>query len=214
MDKRNQDPVLWLRRLFYLGIAGFVLSVLDYLFPNDDWTTWVNLFLSALGILCLFRLSESYPRYRKVFILSAVVFGCSIVSQLLISYESWLFIAKDYEFDNLALRIPIVSLTLVSSVVSWVSTYLRYHAHGALVEQDDPGLARKWRNLFILTIAVSVLTSVASMILTLVQTMLGIGVTAVVSTVMAIIHLPGAIISILNLVYLWRTIQVVQLQEE
>lgn len=130
----NAKTVKYLQYLLYVAIIGAVKAVLD-LFLSLRLLSWVGTACSIAVAVLMFQLAGSNSRYKKAGILHAVSIGAALLS------------------------VPILPLVLVSLICSLAAVYQEYHAHGELVQERAPELAKKWNGLFSLQIVCSVCTT-------------------------------------------------------
>ena len=183
------ETAKWLRYLLYCSIATVVLSVITYLPFPDDWATWVQLGLVGGTVFCLFRLEGINPRYRKAAVYRAVYLGGILINALLFSSTA---------------------ILLAASILSIMSVYQEYNAHSDLLAEKDPQLSRKWHSLFTWSIAAAVLAGFGSMVISVITALMGVGAGTIVSVVLAILALPDLIVDIFYLVYLNRTVKLLE----
>lgn len=187
-------PVKWLRNLFYIHIASTALSLISMLPIPDGWTVWVSRAISVAAIVCLFQLTPAQQRYKKAFLYRTVTFVLVLI--------------HDTRFGSL----PLLSfLLLASSVCSIIAQYQEYHGHGDLIREQDPKLADKWHSLFMWQVVFSVLiTFAASFLAVLVSMLMGSGTDVASTIVMVITQCLSLALEVVYLVYLNRTIHLVQ----
>ena len=179
----NTVAVKWLRYLFYVHIAGIIVSLTTWLFEGN-LAVWLGRAVTLGVVICMYQLSPLNDRYKKSFIFRGVMLILTLITFLL--YSS-------------------VFLTLAASVLSLLATYQEYKAHSELVAAKDAGLSRNWSSLFIWEILVSVATTALTMTATLILVLGEIGTSAVVATITAIMKLVSLVLGVLYLVYLHRT---------
>lgn len=205
MEERRDTPLKWLRILFYLELASLALSLLGYLPIKIDWINWPARALTAGMLYCMFCMGVFYNRYKTAAIFRTVPFAYSLISAIVtIMMARWVATNGNHP----SLQIYNTISTLIGSVVlvlGWIGTYQFYHANADLVAEKSPTLEKKWRNFFWLTLGIGLATSTASYLLAFAMDALNAGYRgAVVSNV--VINLPTKIISLICVIYLYRTI--------
>ena len=177
----------WLRRLFWVAIAGNVVSLLAI----DAFAgTLVYTLGTALGKLCsvtmaaiLIRLGSEHPGYRAA--------GWLALAALLVNSLGELLTRGDASGDLSLL------FTLSASVLGLVGTYREYMAHGEMLWEADPVLSKNWKQLWKWHIG-SLGICLGSVLLVIL--FLPIGIIALIGGAIAIV-----VVSILELVYLWQS---------
>ena len=184
MNEQTSNPVKWLRYLLYVGIAGALnfLSVYSLLGALGDWV------VAAIGVATvylLFRLASTNPRYQKAAVFAAAAWVCSLIGGVI--------------------------LVLISLVCDLIAEYQQYHAHGHLLEDRNPRLAGKWRNLFWIQFVGGLLLGLLSGMISLVIVAVT-GSEAVDTDTLSTIAVNGLslVLQVLYLVYLHRTIKVLE----
>ena len=86
--------------------------------------------------------------------------------------------------------------------------------HADLVKDLDAALSRKWRHLFGWELLVSILISVASMIFATIYVGMGGNMPLLNSTFYTLIYIPSHIVTLISILYLKRTIRLLQSSEE
>lgn len=205
MNIRNvKDPVQLLRILFYIQAAGLALSVLDSLLSNDGWIDWINILLMIGTVFCLILLTPSNTRYCKAGMFRAVQLLCLLFNMVA---SAWAF----YLVRNSG-TVPETSVlswiaSLAALAMNWISNYYLFTAHADLVAPEDLVLSQKWRQLFLILVVAALLTGLLSYILA----------TAAPKApffLYTLIMLPEKILALIALLYLRRTIKIVQTLEE
>ena len=182
MNENNTTQ--WLRYLLYVGIAAMANSLLGIFLPGR-LSAWIGYAISAAVVYLFFRLIATNARYKTAFIFS----GAALIINLL----------------------GIQALGLAGSICALVGQYQEYHAHGELIQEQDPRLANKWSSLFWFQFAVSVivvlLTGVLVGVLVAAGSLDAAVVTALATIVGAILTL---VLKVLYLVYLKNTIRLLE----
>lgn len=182
MNENNTTQ--WLRYLLYVGIAAMANSLLGIFLPGK-LSTWIGYAISAAAVYLFFRLIVSNARYKTALIFS----GAALIINLL----------------------GIQALGLAGSICALVGQYQEYHAHGELIQEQDPRLAGKWGRLFWFQFGVEVivilLTSVFLGVLVAAGSLDAAMVTALATIVAAILTLA---LKVLYLVYLKKTIRLLE----
>lgn len=211
MNENNKYfSVQWLRILFYLSFACFALSLLDFLPIDNGLIDWPKRVLTACMIYCLFQMSNVLPRYRKAAIFRAVQLVCILLGALI----SFIWIHWAGLVHSTTMGFLRQSASFVVLIVSYIATYQIYNSHGDLVADFDPALAQKWRQLFPITIVASILTSLGSLIVAMLQVTQNVGGAVMISSVQTIIMIPHVVIELVSLIYLRRTLKIFEGKEE
>lgn len=206
MEQTERNPAQWLRYLLYIQFASFLLILISYLTPVDTWNTWAQRLLDAAVVYCLFRLAE---RYRGTAVLHTVTLAVVVASSLL--SELWLWqmqqtsAAPDITGYNLVSRV----LLVVTIAAFWSADWLLYRAHGQLV----PEMERKWRILFFLQLLAAVILSGGSAVLVLLVTDGRIG-QELYGKLVSALYIPTRGVDVLSMLYLVRTIHILEKKEE
>ena len=183
----------WLRYLFYVHLAGIVVSLFSLLPVGGNLAVWCSLAVALAAVICLFGLAPGYPRYRKA--------ACFRAAMLVFSLIHTVF----------SLRTPLV---LVSSLCSIIAVYQEYSGHRALIRDLDAGLARKWNQLFIWQIVCSVLISLATTVVSVILALLLNSGESVPATAAIVVQVAAEgtslVLEAVYLVYLKRTIHLMQ----
>lgn len=188
----NPPPVKWLRTLFYLHIGLLASTCLSLLPIQDLWITWLKRVLIVGTVFCLYRLSPLNDHYRK-----ATIFRFIYIAGVLIT--------------SLAFRASVIVLAV--SVFSILGAYQEYHGHSRLIAEEDPALSGKWERFFGWALLVELLMSFGSSALSVVSALMGFDLSGVISAVMITISLPRLIIDVFYLIYLNRTVRLLQTEE-
>lgn len=215
MTDNRKKTIQWLYILLYLQIAVLVFSLLDYIPINTSLFQWLKRLCNASSLVCLFMLAAAGKRYMRAAILGSVQFILSL-SQAVMQFLIQLLLLQGMigtEDITKYSDIP-AALNLVAMVAGIIYTYQLYHAHGDLIRDLDATLSRKWRRLFGWSFAVGILVTAASMIFATVYTNFGLNSQAILSIFYTLIDIPGQIILLISVLYLHRTIQIIQSREE
>lgn len=185
MNENVNSPAKWLQYLLYVGIAALVNTILINIPLVSVLAPWSSIAISAATIFLLFRLANFNEHYQT----SAVLYTVSLIITVLGA-------------------LGITVLGLVGSICGMVGQYQEYHAHGEMIEEQDPKLAGKWGGLFWLQFAVSIivtlLSSVIAAVLVAGSDMDMMVATSIVTIVVALVTL---LMKALYLSYLNRTIK-------
>ena len=188
----NTPPAKWLRTLFYLHIGMLAATCLSWLPIQDLWVTWLKRILIIGTVFCLYQLSSLNEHYRK-----AMIFRFIYIAGVLIT--------------PLVFRASLIVLAV--SVFSILGAYQEYHGHSRLIAEKDPVLSGKWERFFGWALLVELLMSFGSSILSVVSVLMGFDLSEVIATVMITISLPRLIIDIFYLVYMNRTVRLLEAEE-
>lgn len=209
MEEKKVDSIRWIRCMFYLNVASLAISLLGFLPINNNWIAWPNRALTAATLYCMFCMGVFYSRYTTAAIFRTIQFIISLLSVIATTVLAR-YVAKTGNAE--VLRIWNTGSQLIGAgvmVVGWIGTYQLYHAHANLVAEKSPSLEKKWRNFFWLSLGIGLVTSGASYLLAYGFDSLMTGYTGVVlSTV--INNLPAKIVSLICVIYLYRTIGVLE----
>lgn len=179
----------YLRILLYLHIAG-ILNVVLLLIPGSDTVVPVISAVLALGFgYCLLRLAPAEKGYRQAGILQLAALVCSL--------GQWLNFVPQ-------------ALSLASSLCTVIACYYEFYAHSAVVTGLDQKLGKKWKDLFVYQIVVSVLAMVGMTMAMVVVAALEAELSAV--GIITALVLAGLTIGldIIYLIYMKRTISLLQ----
>ena len=208
MNETRKLTIKWLQLLLFLELAGLVVSLLGLL-PIDLYNerNWMQYLLNAGIIYALFRLGEG--RYRTTAILKTVYLVIAVGTTLASPLYAHLVATGATEQAELYSNIIRV-LNVVMIAASWIATWQLYNAHADLTENADAPLSKRWRQLFWINVAVGILASVVSYVLSmLVQkgslNMEPYGVLNILLT-----SLPQWLVKLLGIIYLYRTIKVLE----
>lgn len=185
----REQIVKWLRVLLLARIASIAVSLISCLPVNDGWLQWISKAITVVTITALFQLAPGNVRYRKAAVFRTVMLGLTLITSLLVASTF---------------------LTLAASVLSLLSVYQEYSGHAEITADPDPKLSRNWHRLFNWGLAVGILTALVSMVMTLVLVMIGVQAGATTGIVMAVMTGAELIIDIFYLVFLNRTIRILQ----
>ena len=191
--QKSHIPLLqkWLRFLLYLQMAGIVMAILNLIPGVSGWTTWLSYFFNAGMLYALFMMAPSCIRYRK----SAVYRAINLISLIFV------LILK-----NLGLLGSVI--TLAGSVCGIIASYQEYHGHGEVVKEADQKLEGQWRSLFIWQMIVGVVLGVGTAAGVIISAVSGGAISTDVGV--AVISLPSIVLQVVYLVYLNRTLKVLQ----
>lgn len=150
MEENKQLSLKWLSLLFYVHLAGCLLSVLALLataipFAVGSWYTWAQRAVSLAIAVCLMLLSG---RYRLSGVLKVLALVCGLLPGLL---NSWL------QMPAQALITVSTVMGRTSTVLALVALFLEYIAHAAASPRDRT----KWYIFLSCSLAVTVLSSAA-----------------------------------------------------
>ena len=154
MYKIEADRQRWLRGLFFVQVAGCLLSVLALLstiftFAVGRWYTGMQ-HIVALGVAgCLLQLPG---RYRLAGGLKVLTLLCGVLPGLL---NRWMPIPMQ------AMMTVSSMLSVTSTVLMLIAMVLEYTAHGRVSSRDR----NKWYILMGVSLAVTVFSALAMMIM-------------------------------------------------
>lgn len=183
-------PVLgkWLWLQFWLIIPGFLSAVL----MNIDRIAWLgdvlNIVLSFVGAWVLWQLKTASDRYLRAALLGFVLAVIAIPINWVAEQE----LSGPKSILLLLLLLPVMAVSLYA-------TYQQYMAHAEVLVGLDDVLAKKWRALWKWEIGF-LLGMVGCIILLIISGILG-------ALVLIACAIGVVVVSILRLVYLYRTAQ-------
>lgn len=214
MQKNTTNLIKWLKLLLYCEIAALAFSLLDYIPIGSNLFTWLKRICQAGSILCLFAVAFAGKRYLAAAIFGSVQLVLTVAQSVIFIFVQLLmrqgiYGIKDFETWNEICTV----LNLVAMVASWIYTYQLYHAHGDLIKEQDASLCRKWYHLFFWALAAGIFTTVASMIFSTVYMKMGLNTQSIVTLFYSLIKIPVRIIMLFGILYLNRTIQIIQNRE-
>lgn len=214
MDAKRTDLVKWLKILLYFQIAELVVALIGYLPINTSWCQWLQRLLNAGNIVCFFMLASAGGRYLTAAILGSVWLALTLVEGGIQFYSQIMMVQGIFNVDDLMKFNEITAvLNLIAMVTAWIYTYQLYHAHGDLIKELDASLSRKWGTLFKWSLTFGILTTVASMIFARVYTNMSMDSQTMIQIFYTLIDIPGKIIMLISVVYLYRMIQKIKNQE-
>lgn len=199
-----------LKILFYIRIAYLMVGVLHNLPMNTNWVNWLQYIATAGMIYCMLRLGVFHPRYKKAGVLQAVYLILTLVNIAQSAYFIYQSVTTPGVFDLTFSNTLSYIIGTVAIFSNWVAIYQLYNAHGDMVADQAPDLARKWRNMFWLSIGVGLLTTFASLINALLAIYMDINISEVVPVVSTLIPMPNKILWIIGFVYMYRTIRILE----
>ena len=204
----------WLKILMLLQIAGLILSLFNHIPYGNSLCQWLQWLCSMGGIVCLFGLTTAGKRYMTAAILGSVQLVLSMIESGIQSYAIWMTTLEISSLDNMQQFNEIAAaLDLAAMIAGIVYTYQLYHAHGDLIKDMDVSLSKKWYRLFVWSLAIGILKTVAGMIFSTIYGNLNINSTALISIFYTLISIPGQIIILISIIYLYRTTQIIQNKE-
>lgn len=215
MLKNRIDLIKWLRILLYCQIAVLAISLLDYIPIGASLFTWLKRICQAGVIMCLFAVAFAGKRYLAAAIFGSVQLVLTVAQSVIIFFFQLLMMQGILSMDNFESWSNFCAvLNLIAMVASWIYTYQLYHAHGDLIKEQDATLCRKWYHLFFWSLAAGILISVVSMIFSTIYTDMGLNNQTILSLFYSLINIPSQVIMLMGIIYLHRTIQIIQNQEE
>lgn len=215
MQIYKADIIKWLKILLYCQIAALVFTLLDYIPLSINLFLWPKRLCQVGSILCLFGLAFAGRRYRIAAIFGTIQFSLTIIQSVIFVFVRllmWQGIYGTEDFEAWSQFCAV--LNLVGMVAGWVYLYHYFHAHGDLIQDDDPALSRKWNNLFFWELAAGILLSIASMIFSNLYLEMETQLQNISTLFYTVIRIPRHIVALLGILYLNRTIHIVQNWEE
>jgi len=176
----------WLWGLFFLRLGRLVLDGAARFLTSGHWTVWVGYGISACTCICLFFLAPVCADYRKAGYYKAGFFGLTLL-------------------NTFVLKISAVSVAI--SVLSILAAYHTYTAHSRIC--PDGALSKRWQQLFGGELLIAALKMLVSGIGVGLLLLLQINITALTNSLMTLLFAAGAVLSVLYLVLLHKTIRLV-----
>ena len=215
MQKNRYVFINRLKILLYFQIAALAFSLLGNIPGSTSLFQWLNRICDVGSLVCLFLLTAAGKRYLTTAILGSVHFVLSLWQAVFQFFIQLMLLQGIIGTEDITKYSEISAvLNLVSLVVGMVYTYQLYHAHGDMIQDLDTSLSRKWRRLFGWSFAVGILVTAAGMIFATVYTNLGLNSQIILSIFYTLIDIPSQIIHLVAVLYLHRTIQIMQSREE
>ena len=212
-EKEYPSPVQWLRILFYIELVNLGLGLLGFLPIESAWLDWPRRILMAGSVYCMFKLTASGRRYLQAAIFRAVQLVCGVTVGIMSAVLIRHWVSAGIAQTSTLYSIFSGGLSTAAMLASWIATYQLYNAHGDLVEEKDPALAKKWRNLFYICLVVSVLVSLLSAVMTALQLVTQLPA-PVSSAIFTALLLTSDILALVAAVYLYRTVQTIENGDE
>lgn len=215
MQKNRIDLIKWLKILLYCEIAALAFSLLDYIPIGSGLLIWLKRICQGGSLVCLFAVAFAGKRYLTAAVFGSVQLVLTVAQSVIIFFFQLLMMQGILSMDNFESWSNFCAvLNLIAMVASWIYTYQLYHAHGDLIKEQDATLCRKWYHLFFWSLAAGILISVASMIFSTIYTNMGLNNQTILSLFYSLINIPSQVIMLMGTLYLHRTIQIIQNQEE
>ena len=215
MLKNRVDLIKWLKILLYCEIAALVFSLLDYIPIGFSLFTWLIRICQIGTIVCLFGVTFAGKRYLAAAILGSIQLILTVAQSVIIFFFQLLMMQGILHTDDFKAWSNFCAvLNLIAMVAGWIYTYQLYHAHGNLIKEQDATLWRKWHHLFFWSLAAGIGVTLCSMIFSTIYTDMGLNNQTILTLFYSLIGVPGQIITLMGIIYLHRTIQIIQTQEE
>ena len=207
--------IKWLRILLYFESAALVFSLLDYIPIGFSLFTWLIRICQIGTIVCLFGVTFAGKRYLTAAVLGSVQLVLTVAQSVIIFFFQLLMMQGILRTDDFKAWSNFCAvLNLIAMVAGWIYTYQLYHAHGNLIKEQDATLWRKWHHLFFWSLAAGIGITLCSMIFSTIYTDMGLNNQTILTLFYSLIDVPGQIITLMGIIYLHRTIQIIQTQEE
>ncbi len=202
MNDNREKLLRWLQVLFYIHLAGVLLSVLAlastaFSFAVGIWSTWAQRAVSLGLAVCLYLLPG---RYRYAGMVKALGLLCSLVSLVLFR----LLYAYGVQIDAAVYGRVINWLSRGAMVLSIVALCLEYTTHAQVVPADKT----KWYILLGCSLAVTMLSYATMYILQpILQTMEMEEYLHFSKAWNVVVRSLGLVLSVANLVLLHRLVR-------
>ena len=177
----------WLWGLFFLRLGGLVLDGVSRALTGDFWAVWVSYGISACTCICLFFLAPLCEDYRKAGYFKTGSFGLTLLNT---------FVLK-----NSAVLVAI-------SVLSFLAAYHTYTAHSRICPESK--LSKHWQLLLGSELLIAALKMLVSATGTVLLLLVQINITDLTNSLMAVLFVAGAVLSVLYLVLMHKTIRLVE----
>ena len=182
--------VRWLRGLIYVALASLINSGFSYLPAVPAIvTTWISRVIMAVAAVFMLKLAPANKRYRKAGILRAAMLVCNLITTFL--------------FGS-------VLLTFAASIFSIIAVYQEYHAHSELIADKDVRLSGKWKNLFVWSIAATLLLTFGASILAVILMTADMltSTSKIFAIAIGLLHIPEGVIEIVYILYINKMISI------
>lgn len=186
MNGHKDLLIKWLTYLLYLHVASLVLAVINSVAGQGSFTQWISWAVSIGAIVCMYRLREVNPRYQK----AALFQGISLGGSLLVTLGGGLGL-----------------LGTVASVCGIVATYQEYHGHSELVAGTDERLSRQWSGLFLWSLVLGLISGFVSTAAVTIGVLAQADTALLTTLAVALVLLAGAVVEVLYLRYMNRTLR-------
>ena len=177
----------WLWGMFFLRLGGLLLDGVSRFLTGDYWTVWVGYGISACTCICLFFLAPVEEGYRKAAYYKTGSFGLTLL-------------------NTFVLKISAVSVVI--SVLSILAAYHTYTAHSRIC--PDAKLSKHWQLLFGGELLIAALKMLISGIGAALLILMQINITPLTNSLMTLLFAAGAVLSVLYLGYLHKTIHLTE----
>ena len=206
--QQKEQTEKWLLGLLYLGIATISLNVVTDILVNDSWASYLQLILSGGTVVCLYMLHLADKQYRLPALIRAVNLVLNLATLSISAFVMPELITTPEKLNSINLFMSL--LGIVMSILSVLGLWFEYRAHGGLVSGADPAFQRKWTALFFWHLGTSLFYSIGTYVAAYLQQLLRWDITTTYALVLAILQLPGKVVYLLYLLYLYRTIRLVR----
>lgn len=159
MYANRENSIRWLRGLFYIHLAGCLLSALALLstaipFAVGSWYTWTQRAMSLGIVVCLYLLPG---RYRLAAMAKALGLLCGLISLVFYRVLYGFGVQLDAEGYELAYTL----LGRASDILALIAMILEYTAHA----NTAPDHKQKWYIFLGCSLAVTLISSVVAALL-------------------------------------------------
>jgi hypothetical protein len=215
MQNNKIDLIKWLRILLYFESAALVFSLLDYIPIGFSLFTWLIRICQIGTIVCLFGVTFAGKRYLAAAILGSIQLILTVAQSVIIFFFNLLLLwgivsMEDFEAWSSFCAV----LSLIAMVAGWIYTYQYYHANGDLIKKSNPSLCRKWYHLFFWNLLIGIGITISSMIFSTIYRNMGLNNQTLLTLFYSLIKIPNQIIMLMGVLYLHRTIQIIERKEE
>ena len=212
MEQKDQTSK-YLSWLLYIGIASISLNVVKDILVNDSCASWLQFVLTGGAALCLYLLTPAGSGYRLASIIQVARLLLNIAIQAVGSFliPQFLFSDTMEKTQMLTLLMNVTRvLGIAAAILSILSLWLEYRAHGALVSGTNRDFQRKWTHLFFISLGAALFYSAGTYVAAYFQQLLQWDIATTHGLVLAILNLPVKAAYLLYLLYLYRTIRLVR----
>lgn len=209
MENQNKTALQWIFILLWITVGHLAISCLRFTSIPDIYLNWLDLFLSVGGVFCIAQLAGEHPSYRPACILIGIQvilnFAEALLTALLLTHR-----LEDPSYKNDLYTNINAILNAVQIWIGLIGTYLLYAAHGKLVSDKSPELSRAWKRFFGWSLAVSLLRSVTSIVLSQLHLQNVITLNIYNNLFTPLVTIPALVISGIHIFYLVKTCRILE----